>query len=99
MCHKIGMRNGERNKFTLYQNVIIFGETFILQVVGSFILSIILRKRYNEKIDIEGIFSDFVLFNIKYYFMVLAIFILLFAILIFLLSKAVDKYISSFKNI
>lgn len=99
MCHKIGMRNGERNKFTLYQNVIIFGETFILQVVGSFILSIILTKRYNEKIDIEGIFSDFVLFNIKYYFMVLAIFILLFAILIFLLSKAVDKYISSFKNI
>ncbi|MCR5705719.1 MAG: hypothetical protein K6G48_02785 [Acholeplasmatales bacterium] len=98
MCRAIGLEKRDRRRFTLTQNTLILAPPILISCTISLIACIILTKIFNNNITIQGIFSNTVIFNMKYFAITLLIFIVLVILLIEVLSLLVIKYLKRFNN-
>ncbi len=97
MCQAIGLEKKERRLFTLIQNLMILAPSVVISIVISFVSSLIISSKINKNIDIFGVFSNMIIFDIKYYFIIIILFILLIILLIPACSLLIDKTLSKVK--
>ena len=97
MCQAIGLEKKERRLYTLIQNIMILAPPVIISIVVSFVLSLIISLKINKNITLFGVFSNTIIFDIRYYFMALVIFILLVVLLVSICSLFIDKILSKVK--
>jgi hypothetical protein len=97
MCQTIGLRKKDRKAYTIILNSIIFIPSIIFSILISFIISIILSNKLNDIIILNKALNNTLVFDMKYYFLVASIFLILIILVMLIMSLCVDKSISKFK--
>lgn len=95
MCQNIGFSKLERNKFILYESMIIFGIISIVSFIISLAFSIALKYVFN-KVYLRDLYIS--ILNLRYYFFVFVIFIIVIFGFIVLFSYIINLYLNHVKE-